>query len=212
MTYFWPSKCRSTPSAKTEITLSFPIFHLMSKIWYDTELLLFLHNNNIIHRKFKRLSSPIMQIILNSFLIIIWCQIIIKCWRKSLSLSNCWEDISKAEEKKATSILEPGRPWLQTWNFICSPERSLHSLQAETGASIIQDFCANLKKKKKKSSWKINVITLPALSKCNSPSLTQRRKKQGKKPHDINFAGCTKCLHIVTLLACKGIPVSTTCP
>lgn len=93
---------------KTKITLSFPIFHLMPTIWHDTEVLLFPCNNNVIYRKFKILSSLIMQIILNSFLIIIWCQIIIKCWRKSLLLSNCWRRYFKSRGKKSNQQL---RAW-----------------------------------------------------------------------------------------------------
>lgn len=198
-------------NCKTEITLSFPIFHLMLKIWHDTEVLLFLSNNNRIHKKFKRLSSPIMQIILNSFLIIIWCQIIIKCWRKSLSLSNYWVRYFKSRGKKSNQQFRAWKTLAPNMKFHLQSREVTAFSPSRNWRLYNSRFLCKLKKKKK-SSWKINVITLPALSKCNSPSLTQRRKKQGKKPYDVNFAGCTKCLHIVTLLACKGIPVSTTCP
>lgn len=199
---------------KTEITLSFPIFHLMPKIWHGTEVLLLPCNNNVIHKKFKRSSSPIMQMLRNSFLIIIWCQIIIKWRRNSLSLSNCWGRYSKSRGKKSN--------WqFRAWKTL-APNVKFHLQSREvTAFSPSRNwrlynlrFLCKLKKKKvqlEKARW-FNVITLPALSKCNSPSLTQRRKKQGKKPNNVNFAGCTNCLHIVTLLACGGIPVSTTYP
>lgn len=138
---------------KTEITLSFPIFHLMPKIWHGTEVLLLLCNNNVIHKKFKRSSSPIMQMLRNSFLIIIWCQIIIKWRRNSLSLSNCWGRYSKSRGKKSN--------WqFRAWKTL-APNLKFHLQSREvTAFSPSRNWrLYNLRflcklKKKKKSSWK----------------------------------------------------------
>jgi len=122
---------------KTELTWSFLIFHLVMKIWHGREVLLFLCNNNVIHKKFKQLASRMVQIIWNFFLIIIWHQIITKQQRKSLSLPNCWGRYFKSRAKNVSDNLKPRKLWLQTWKFICSPKGSLHSLQAVTGISTI---------------------------------------------------------------------------
>lgn len=187
----------------------------MPKIWHGTEVLLLLCNNNVIHKKFKRSSSPIMQMLQNSFLIIIWCQIIIKWRRNSLSLSNCWGRYSKSRGKKSN--------WqFRAWKTL-APNLKFHLQSREvTAFSPSRNWrLYNLRflcklKKKKKSSWKRqdDSMWLLFLHWVNATvhHWLKGGRSRGKKPNNVNFAGCTKCLHIVTLLACRGIPVSTTYP